>query len=338
MGSVVRLKDIAEKTGFSTNTVSLALRDSPRIPERTRDRIRKAARELNYLPNQIAKSLVSRRTETVGLVLTQVTNPMLTRTAQLLEGDLAARGYGTLFATSNNRLDHERRVIEMFRARQVDGMLVYPASPEDLDHIRRLRRAGHPIVLLVNDPTGTLDSVSMNDRQGAEIATAHLIAHGHTRIGFIGATRPGANLDKLIGYREALANHGLAYAASLCAAPAGPGAADGHDAAARLMAVPEPPTAVFAATDTLAFGVMKWARDVGRAIPADLAVIGYDDIELARFSEVPLSSVRYHAGAVASGAIDRLMTLMSAGDPLPAASNALIAPELVVRASSVPAG
>src|SRR6218665_2917229 len=98
---IVRLKDIADRTGFSVNTVSLALRDSPRIPEETRAVIRQAAEALNYLPNHIAKSLVSRETKTMGLVLTSITNPILTQVAQAIELRLAERGYLTLFATSN---------------------------------------------------------------------------------------------------------------------------------------------------------------------------------------------------------------------------------------------
>src|SRR6478735_10568976 len=138
--SIVRLKDIADKTGFSTNTVSLALRQSPRIPQQTRDIIQRAASELNYLPNQIAKSLVSRETKTIGLVLTDITNPTLTHTAQAIEKALAERGYGTLFATSNNTLSEEIRAIEMVRARQVDGILIYPTGHRQLDHLRSLRR------------------------------------------------------------------------------------------------------------------------------------------------------------------------------------------------------
>jgi LacI family transcriptional regulator len=130
---IVRLKDIADRTGFSVNTVSLALRDSPRIPEETRTLIRQAAEALNYLPNHIAKSLVSRETKTVGLVLTSITNPILTRVAQAIELRLAELGYSTLFATSNGDHHEEKKAIEMFRSRQVDGMLIYPRSHRELE-------------------------------------------------------------------------------------------------------------------------------------------------------------------------------------------------------------
>lgn len=173
--AIIRLKDIADKTGFSTNTVSLALRQSPRIPPQTRELIRRAADELNYLPNQIAKSLVSRETKTIGLVLTDITNPTLTHTAQAIEIALAERGYGTLFATSNNTLSEEIRAIEMVRSRQVDGILIYPTGHSQLDHLRSLRRANYPIVLLVADPEAGIDAVCMDERRGAIKAARHLI-------------------------------------------------------------------------------------------------------------------------------------------------------------------
>ncbi|MBV8585894.1 MAG: LacI family DNA-binding transcriptional regulator, partial [Verrucomicrobia bacterium] len=126
--TIVRLKDIAEKTGFSTNTVSLALRESSRVPSETRAIIQRAARELNYLPNHVAKSLVSKETKTIGLVVTSIKNPVHTLVAELIERTLAEKGYSTLFATSREDLATEKRVIEMFQSRRVDGILIYPVS------------------------------------------------------------------------------------------------------------------------------------------------------------------------------------------------------------------
>ena len=219
--AIVRLKDIADKTGFSVNTVSLALRESPRIPAETRLLIREAAASLNYLPNYIAKSLVSRETKTIGLVLTDMTNPTLTHTAQAIELALAERGYGTLFATSNNVLEEEIRVVEMFRSRQVDGMLIYPCSHRNIAHIRRVRDTNYPIVLLVGDPDAGIDAVCVDERRGAYKATRHLIDMGHSRIGIIDSANPLGNVEKREGYQRALAEAGLAYDPALAADPQG---------------------------------------------------------------------------------------------------------------------
>ena len=332
--AAVRLKDIADKTGFSTNTVSLALRESPRIPTETRTIIRNAALELNYLPNHIAKALVSRSTMTIGLVLTEITNPILTETAQAIELALAERGYGTLFATSNNNYADEARAVELFRSRQVDGILIYPTSPRRLDHIRPLRRANMPVVMLTGDPDGTLDAVCIDDKRGAYKATRHLIEIGHQRVGIIdGGTRRG-NTDKLDGYHQALADSGIAADPRIQVEPSENSLMGGYWAMDPMMNAPNRPTAVFAVTDSLAIGALRWCHKHGLKVPEDVAIIGCDNIDFAEYAAVPLSSVNYAVEVVSRLAVDRLMRLIAAGDQLPEPRATLIEPELVIRESS----
>jgi len=335
----IRLRDIAEKTGFSTNTVSLALRDSPRIPKQTRDLIRAAADELNYLPNQIAKSLVSRETRTIGLVLTDMTNTILTQTAQALEIALAARGYSTLFATSNNTLIEEIRVVEMFRSRQVDGMLIYPSAHNELDHIRRLRRARYPVVLLVGDPDSGLDAVSVDDRNGAYKATRHLIDLGHKRIALLDSASHFGNAEKREGYQRALGEAGLDFDPALVVEPAGHAASLGYAATELVLAAnrANPPTALFAATDSLAIGALRWCHEHRIDVPGDLAIIGFDNTEYGEYAAVPLSTIDYAAELISAKAVDRLMQLIDARDHLPEPEVTLIDPALIIRQSTGPA-
>jgi LacI family transcriptional regulator len=331
---IVRLKDIADKTGFSVNTVSLALRDSPRIPIHTRELIRSAADALNYLPNQVAKSLVSRETRTIGLVLTDITNPILTRVAQAIELRLAERGYSTLFATSNNDLTTERQVIEMFRSRQVDGMLIYPSSHRQLDHIRRLRQASYPVVLLVADPDAGIDAVCVDDRRGAYKAVRHLIGMGHIRIGIIeGGSRLG-NLEKREGYLQALGEAGLGFEPGFAAEPQGASVTGGYGAMGQLMAAPNPVTAVFAANDSLAIGALRWTQMNGVVVPRDVAIIGFDNIEFAEHAATPISSVNYAVETVTDLAVERLIGLISGDGTLPEARVTLIDPDLIIREST----
>src|ERR1700738_493894 len=205
-----RLKDIALATGFSANTVSLALRESRRIPKETRDRILDAARQLNYLPNHVAQSLVSRKTNTTGLVLTDITNPTLTLAARSIERELASRGYSLMLAATDHVLDKEVAALNVFRSRQVDGILIYPTAQRRLDGIRPLRDVGYPIVLLVADPDAGLDVVGIDDRRGAHTAVQHLVGLGHRRIAFLDAARPLGNSEKYDGYAAALGEAGLA--------------------------------------------------------------------------------------------------------------------------------
>jgi len=332
--SIVRLKDIADKTGFSTNTVSLALRHSPRIPQQTRDVIQRAAAELNYLPNQIAKSLVSRETKTIGLVLTDINNPVLTHTAQSIELALSARGYGTLFATSNNNLTEEVRAIEMVRARQVDGILIYPTGHRQLDHLRMLRRANYPIVLLVGEADAGIDAVGMDERRGAHKATRHLIDVGHRRIALIDGANPQGNREKREGYQQALAEAGIGFEPALVLDPRGNSVDRGYWAVDGVMSGPDRPTAVFAANDSLALGALRWCLKHNVRVPEDVAIVGMDNIEFGEYAGVPLSSVDYAVETVTRMAVERLMRLIAAGDQLPEPRITQIDPDLVIREST----
>jgi len=334
-GPIIRLKDIAERTGFSVNTVSLALRESPRIADGTRRQIRDAAEALNYLPNQIAKSLVSRETKTIGLVLTDITNPALTRVAQSVELELAARGYGTLLAASNNDAKEEVRALETFRARRVDGMLVYPRSHGRLEHIRRLRDTNLPVVLLVGDPDAGIDAVCIDERRGAYKATRHLIDLGHRRIGLIDSAHALGNPEKREGYRQALEEAGFAVDPALLVDPEGHAVAHGFWGFAQIMALAERPTAVLAANDSLALGGLRWCQRQGVRVPQDLAVFGFDNIEFGEYAATPLSSVDYPVGRIASLAVQRLLGLIAAGGALPQPRVTMIDPDLVVRESTI---
>lgn len=335
--SIVRLKDIADRTGFSVNTVSLALRQSPRIPEETSLRIREAAEALNYLPNHVAKSLVSRETKTIGLVLTDITNPTLTHVAQAIELALADRGYSTLFATSNNDPAEEKRVIEMFRSRQVDGMLIYPRSHRELDHIRKLRKANYPVVLLVGDPDAGIDAVCVDERRGAYRAVRHLVDIGHRRIGIIDSANPLGNREKRDGYLQALSEAGIVYEEAFSADPQGHSVVRGYWAMDRLMSAPNRTTAVFTANDSLAIGALRWSQKNGLRVPQDVAIIGFDNIEFAEHAATPISSVNYEIEMVTELAVERLLLLIASGDQLPEPRVTMIDPDLIVRESTASA-
>ena len=331
--STTRLKDIADKTGFSANTVSLALRGSPRIPEETREIIRRAAEELNYQPNHVARSLVSRETKTIGLILTDIMNPTLTRTAQQVELALAERGYGTLFATSNHRLGEEERLIEMFRSRRVDGMLIYPAVHHELEHLKALRRH-FPVVLLIAGPDAGIDAVSVDDRAGGRRAVRHLIDLGHRRIGFLEPNASRINSEKFAGYQLALKDAGIAFDPALVVSSNGHYATAGYYALDHLMNIKNPPTAVFTHNDSLAMGALRWCHKNGRRVPEDVAIMGYDNIEFSEFALPPLTTMNYAVDQVSRMAVDRLMRLIEARDQAPEPRVTLIEPDLVVRAST----
>lgn len=326
-----RLKDIAVATGYSANTVSLALRGSPRIPEETRDRIQSAARSLNYFPNTIAQALVRRETRTVGLILTDIMNPTLTLVSRSLERDLAQRGYSLMLAASDFVPDKELSALEVFRSRQVDGILIYPTNHDRLEHIRAVRQAGYPVLILADIPMAGLDVVAVNDRTGGYRAVRHLIERGHRRIVLLDAAQ-AENSEKRDGALRAVREAGLPQEALVVVRPRGHSATEGYEAISGAMLGKQRPTALFATTDWLAIGVMRWCREQGIAVPGDLAIVGYDNTEAADFSPVPITSIDYAAAEVSRHAVERLMSLI--GKPAPPPLVTLIDPELVVRQSS----
>lgn len=333
--SVARLKDIAEQTGFSVNTVSLALRGSTRIPDETRTVILQTAERLNYLPNQVAQSLVRRETRSVGLILTDLKNPVLTAVAQAVELELSKRGYTTLFATSNNQLTREAEMIETFRARRADGMLIFPCSHRQLDHIRALRRRNYPVVLLVGDPDAGIDAVCMDERTGAFKAVAHLINNGHGKIALIddGAAQLG-NTEKQEGYLRAHAQTGTEVDRRLMLDPKGSSVAAGFWAMDDLRGRKLGFSAVFAANDSLALGVLRYCAKHGLRVPEDLAIVGFDNIEFGEYAVTPMSTINYDVPRVTKLAIERVLELIGATGELPEARVTQVEPELVVRESS----
>jgi LacI family transcriptional regulator len=328
-----RLKDIAVATGYSANTVSLALRGSPRISEEARDRIQSAARSLDYFPNTIAQALVSRQTRTIGLIITDIMNPTLTLVSRSLERELSARGYALMLAASDFVPEKELSALDVFRSRQVDGILIYPTDHDELDHIRAVRQAGYPVLVLADIPFAGLDVVAINDRTGGYRAVRHLIERGHRHIAVLDAAL-AANSEKRDGALRAVKEAGLADDALIAIRPRGHSATDGYNAMAEAMLGRKRPTALFATTDWLAFGAMRWCREQGIAVPQDLAVVGYDNTEAADFSPVPITSINYAVSEVSHHAVERMLSLIKRPSPPPTPIVTLIDPELVVRQSS----
>jgi LacI family transcriptional regulator len=332
--TIVRLKDIAKKTGFSTNTVSLALRESSRVPSETREIIQRAARELNYWPNHIAKSLVSRETKTIGLVVTSIRNPVHTLVAEVIERTLAEKGYSTLFATSREDVVTEKKVIEMFLSRRVDGILIYPVSHRRIEHIKALREMDFPVVMLVGVPESGVDGVGIDDRSGGYKATRYLIELGHRRIGITNPTDPEQNIEKFEGYLRALAEARISFDPELAVTPNATSPAQGYYLMEALMTVRPRPTALLHSVDALAMGALRWCQVHGVRVPEDISIMGYDNLDSSEFASVPLSSVNYAADIVAGMAVDRLMRLISSPNRLPEPRVTLIEPQLVVREST----
>jgi DNA-binding LacI/PurR family transcriptional regulator len=331
----VSIKDIARLAGVSHSTVSRALRNSPLIPAQTTQRIQQIARESGYSASAVARSLVTRKTQTIGVVVTSIADPFNGEVVEGLEETANRNDYSVILATSQADPEREISVVRSFEERRVDGILVASSRVGSL-YMPLLGKMRIPIVLLNNQYPGTfVHSVAFDNIDGALQATRHLIQLGHTRIAYIG-DRFGLQSDteRLKGYQKALAQAGLPFSEELVSR--GDGKTMGaRDAAAKLIGQKIPsdrrPTAVFCYNDMSALGVMEQAEAAGIHVPRDLSVVGFDDLFFASQLRPPLTTVRQPKKEIGRCAMEQLLALLRGEQT---GNTTLIKGELVVRGST----
>ncbi len=326
----VSIKDIAEKAGVSPSTVSRALNDHPRISQGTKERIRRLAAEMGYSPSAVARSLVTKRTRTVGFAVAWVSDPFLAPLLRGVEDFAVENGYTVVLSSFYNEAQREQELLSTFRERRVDGVIV-ESSRLDAERYPLPDQLGLPIVL-INRPEYAY-SVSTDNHQGGRLATEHLVDLGHSRIGYIAAERgKRTNVDRLKAYERVLQARGCPIEDNLVAQGDGY-AGGGREAMRRLLALPSPPTAVFCYNDLTAMGAARAVREAGLHVPDDISLIGFDDIELAAYFHPPLTTVRQPAYELGRRAMEMVLALMENEREV---TSTMLGGELVVRESCRP--
>jgi LacI family transcriptional regulator len=332
----VTIRDIAESAGVSINTVSRALNDRPDVSATTRARVRAVAEGLDYQPNAMARSLVGRRSRTIGLVVTDCTDPYYAGLIRAIEEVASAHNYALLPVSSNETVAKEAQAIRILRERRVDGILLTAVDVE-APHVRRLLQLGLPSVLVSRRPRQAAGPFVGNDNVAGEIlAVRHLLDLGHRRIAAI--TRPGSASsarERLQGWRWALREAGLDHGADLVYGAA-PSVEGGEDAARWLAALERRPTAAVTYNDLQAIGLIRAARTLGIAVPDRLSVVGHDDVMLARLVEPPLTTVAQPISEIGRLAGEMIVDIVQGKTPK--WTHRLLSPSLVIRASTAPPG
>jgi len=328
----VTIHDVAREAGVSHTTVSRALNNKGELSTETRARILAVAERLNYVPSSVAQALASGATRTLGLIITNSASPVYAAIVHAIEGAAHAVGYGLLLCNSAEDQEQALRCLAMLQSKQVDGLILAPAQTDRRD-IAVLQRAGIPFVLLLRYfPDLRTDYVVVDNLEAGRLMTDHLLQRGHRRIGHVaGPPHMSSSFGRLDGYRQALEAVGVPYDESLVrhAAFTMDG---GYQAARQLLSRPPRPTAIFAATDMQAVGVFKAAKELGLAVPGDLALAGGDDIELAEYLEVPLTSFRQPSTEIGAQVVAILMSRI--GGDREGFKQVVLKPELIVRRSS----
>ncbi|WP_028652853.1 LacI family DNA-binding transcriptional regulator [Nocardioides halotolerans] len=281
------IKDVARELEMSTATVSRALRGLPGVSDETRQRVQRTAKQLGYVPSPGAAGLASGRTRTVAVVVPFVTRWFFASVVQGAEEVLREGGYDLLLYNLAGSGAARHRVFEGGRlTKRVDAVLVLSLQPTD-DELTRLTALGRPVTFVGADVPGW-STVRIDDEAAACTATGHLVELGHRRIAYVGGpgeldvTAPNA---REAGYRGTLRSAGLAHDPSL-EVDGGFTLPGGIDAGRRLLDRPDRPTAIFAASDEMAIGVLRAARELGLRVPHDVSVVGIDDHELAGFFDL----------------------------------------------------
>ncbi|WP_030940793.1 LacI family DNA-binding transcriptional regulator [Streptomyces sp. NRRL S-646] len=284
------LADVAREVGVSAKTVSRVLNEDGPVSPRTREQVLAAVAELGFQPNLMARNIrVGGPDTTIGLVIPDLANPFFGAVARAIEDTVGERGLTLLMGSSADDPGRERALTDKFLARRVSILMIVPSVGADHSHLKSHRAAGLPVVFLDRPGVGlSTDSIVSSNRAGTHDGVAHLIAHGHRRIGFIGdlPVKLYTRRERLAGYRTALQEADLAYDRSLVTnAHDQPAAAT---ATAQLLALSDPPTALFAGNNMVALGMVAELARRGRK---DIAVVAFDDVPLAEALEPALTVV-----------------------------------------------
>ncbi len=327
----VSIKTLAEKAQVSPSTVSRALRDDPRVRAETRRRVQALAKELGYVPSQVARSLVLRRTQTLGVVVTSVADPYVAQVLAGLEETAEAAGYTLLLVTSNAQAERELQAIESLRQRQVDGLvLISSRAGELLDQL--LPELDVPVVLVNNreHQGANVHTVYSDTAAGARLATDHLLELGHRRIAYVGGPPGYSAGERRAGFLRALRAAEIQVDHRLLL----PGMGEPDDGRRALSWVLDlGATAVVCYNDLTALGMLAAAAETGVAVPDQLSVVGIDNLPFGNLSVPRLTTVDQEMAELGRRA-GRLLLDVLAGH---AGEDVVLQSRLIVRESTGPA-
>jgi DNA-binding LacI/PurR family transcriptional regulator len=325
------MQDVADLVGVSKQTVSAVINDKPGITEETRARVLAAIEQLGYRLDFRARSLRTGRTRTIALLVTDVASPFLSKIASAAEDCAYAAHYNLVLYNTRDSIERERAYIDSVVQRSVDGVLAI-AARDASTATASLTAAGIPVVMLDRIPQQYRGpSVTFDNRGAGRLAAEYLLSLGHRRLAHIaGPDSVNISQERLEGFGQALAEHGQAGGFPLERAAAW-GVQDGYEAMRRLQGRDAAFTAIFAAGDPLAIGVMRALREAGRNIPTDVSILSIDDIDLAEFLYPPLTTISQAIAEMANRGVQLLLDLLAGNSP--AETQVVIAPRLIVRES-----
>ena len=325
----VTIKDVAKAAGVSYSTVSRAMSGSPGISEETRRRIVRLCEEMNYTANAVARSMVMKSTKLIGLIVTDISNPFMSELAYYIDGQARARGYNIVLCNSLRNLEQERGLFELMISRKVDGVILLPAETESYNTLSALLPRIPTVFLGENLKDAPESYVAVDNYRGAYMGVEYLYKLGHRQILYFGKRR-GSSTHQLRsdGYQAACEACGLTPRC-LNNTFTSTSIQYGYQLARQLFSQPMDYTAIFAATDTNALGIIQAAEERCIRIPEDLSLLGFDNIRDGGLPRIGLTTVEQPKKLLASMAVDSLLDKIE--NELSGYTHRILTPSLVER-------
>lgn len=329
----VGITDVARAAGVSVTTVSHVLSGRRPVSAATSARVRGVIADLGYEPNQLARSLRTRRSHTFALIVPDITNPFYPSMARGLQDVVGPAGYQVLLASTDADPATERAALGQMVTRRVDG-IGFAGYYHHVDDVAPAVAVGIPVVLLGGlKPEPGIDVLTTDDALAGELAARYLLGRGHTRIGFVtGPPGEGPPAQRVQGYRRALAEAGIRFAPALVSRQEF-SRSGGAKGAAELLDASRPPTALLCTNDIVAIGALDTARDRGLTVPGEVAVMGFDDIDAASLISPSLTTVSIAPVAQGRGLGELLLARVDGPEP-DGPQRVLFAPTVVARESA----
>lgn len=332
MKTILTTKDIAKKAGVSQTTVSRVLNGHPYVSDETKERVLQVIKELDYQPNYVARSMVLQRTNTLGLIVADITNPFYGEIAKSIIDRAKEFHYNVFLCNNDNNQELQKFYIRLLLEKRVDGIIFASVKLRD-KAVEQLVRDEYPCIMCNRHLQFKKASfVTSNNKLGAFMAVEHLIKLGHTRIGFIsGPADISTAAERLEGYIDALKTFGIEHDPALVVK--GDFKKDFvYKATAELLEMADRPTAIFASNDLTALAAMECIEDFGYSIPKDVALIGYDDISLASHKRIGLTTVAQKKEEMGRIAVEKIIEMITRnGEKHNFPLNIYLHPELKIR-------
>jgi LacI family transcriptional regulator len=331
MMHMATIYDVARLAGVTKSTVSNVINGKTVVREETRARVLAAMAELNYQPSPVARGLKGGKTFVLALLVPTLLNPFYAEIVEVVEREVEKHGYHLLLCIAGKDEEHLYRTLHSLSSRSIDGLLLMAGEVSEQE-IQNLLQHGIPVVAAVVPPVKSVPIVDIDYLAVGSLAAQHLLGLGHQRIGVI-LEHPWHEL-RLQGVIEILSGEGR----ELCPEYIRPGSStfqSGYAAARELLALPLPPTALFATNDLMALGAMQAVIDLGMDVPGQVSIVGVDNITLAEYSRPPLTTIALPRQALGQEAIDLLLRHIDYPQPRSLVT-LLLQPEIIIRASTGP--